>query len=402
MAEIFDIEPGIFDVTLCTKHYKIVHRHIHSNDNMYYPIVKCKMYQALIHGTVRHCADKVTLEAYYHELGCEITIEEHNKICTSCYNHQLQIIKVSEDYSRDEELQVVIDNLHISVEEDTYDDYILKALIHTLKLLGKALMKKMAALFPDIYDTFVQCALKAAENNIELEQTVTTNLPKNCLLTKIITVFGKHVICDCQQLSHGLVLYRRGVNPLKTLSNTLTFFRKQSVIIFAELNENTNESMTQVSNEVNTLIHKECDRILQEDAHAPYDISSFDPDLFMNQINPTLWNFIIKITKGKWNTSMTHEKKLSCIYSLCVLTFCTNRKYSMPLHVLLTDIIDSLSGSNELIRILNNFGAVASVDTHKRYVQHQIERRLRVNAVETSGCTACTVVPCQLRLWSPQ
>ena len=35
----------------------------------------------------------------------------------------------------------------------------------------------------------------------------------------------------------------------------------------------------------------------------------------------------------------------------------------MPLHVLLTDIIDSLSGSNELIRILNNFGAVASVDT---------------------------------------
>lgn len=62
-------------------------------------------------------------------------------------------MKVSEDISRDEELQVVIDNLHISVEEDTYDDYILKTLIHTLTLMGKALMKKMAAWFPDIYDT---------------------------------------------------------------------------------------------------------------------------------------------------------------------------------------------------------------------------------------------------------
>lgn len=80
---------------------------------------------------------------------------------------------------------------------------------------------------------------------------------------------------------------------------------------------------------------------------------------------------------------MTHEKKLSCIYSLCVVMFCTNRKCSMPLHVLLTDIIDSLSGSNELIRILNNFGAVASVDTHECYVQHQFERRLEKGT--TSG-----------------
>lgn len=52
VAEIFDIEPGISDITLCTEHYKIVHRHIHSNDSMYYSVVKCKMCQALIHGIV--------------------------------------------------------------------------------------------------------------------------------------------------------------------------------------------------------------------------------------------------------------------------------------------------------------------------------------------------------------
>lgn len=121
--------------------------------------------------------------------------------------------------------------------------------------------------------------------------------------------------------------------------------------------------------------------------HHNYDISSFDPDLFINQINPKLWNSIINITEGIWNTSMTHEKKLSCIYSLCVLMFCTNMKCSLPLHVLLTDIIDSLNGSNELIRILNNFGDVASVDTHKRYVQHQIETaRKRHNIGPSEKC----------------
>ena len=35
----------------------------------------------------------------------------------------------------------------------------------------------------------------------------------------------------------------------------------------------------------------------------------------------------------------------------------------MPLHILLTDLIDSQGGSYELIRILNRLGAVASVRT---------------------------------------
>lgn len=64
----------------------------------------------------------------------------------------------------------------------------------------------------------------------------------------------------------------------------------------------------------------------------------------------------------------------------------------MPLLVLLTNIIDSLSGSNELIHILNNFGAVASVDTHKCYVQHQFERRLEKGITSGLPKNAFTVV----------
>lgn len=64
----------------------------------------------------------------------------------------------------------------------------------------------------------------------------------------------------------------------------------------------------------------------------------------------------------------------------------------MPLHVLLTDIIDSLSGSNKLFRILNNFGAVASADTHKCYVQHQFERQLEKGITLGLQKNAFTVV----------
>jgi len=46
----------------------------------------------------------------------------------------------------------------------------------------------------------------------------------------------------------------------------------------------------------------------------------------------------------------------------------------VPLHLLLTDLIDSQGGSNELIRLLNRLGAVASVETHRQYVQFQLKK----------------------------
>lgn len=58
--------------------------------------------------------------------------------------------------------------------------------------------------------------------------------------------------------------------------------------------------------------------------------------------------------------------------------FSTNRCCSVPLHVLLTDLIESQGGSYHLIRALDRFGAIASADTHRRYVQYIIEKQLEV------------------------
>ena len=53
-----------------------------------------------------------------------------------------------------------------------------------------------------------------------------------------------------------------------------------------------------------------------------------------------------------------------------------NKCCSVPLHLLLTDLIDLQGGSCELIRVLNRFGAIASSDTHRRYVQFKVQQKI--------------------------
>ena len=57
--------------------------------------------------------------------------------------------------------------------------------------------------------------------------------------------------------------------------------------------------------------------------------------------------------------------------------FCTDDRYSIPLHTLVTDTIDRCGGSTELIRILNRLGVCASADTLARFIQHKVKERQR-------------------------
>ncbi len=74
--------------------------------------------------------------------------------------------------------------------------------------------------------------------------------------------------------------------------------------------------------------------------------------------------------------------------------FAHNKCCSVPLHLLLTDLIDSQGGSSELIRILNRFGAVASNDTHRRYVQFKVQQKMKsgyLNDLNLNNFTVATV-----------
>ena len=74
------------------------------------------------------------------------------------------------------------------------------------------------------------------------------------------------------------------------------------------------------------------------------------------------------------------------------MLFNTNRTCSVPLHILLTDLVEAQGGSSELIRLLNTVGAIASADTHQRYVQYQVERKYKKGILSELEMDRFTVV----------
>ena len=132
------------------------------------------------------------------------------------------------------------------------------------------------------------------------------------------------------------MFYRRGANFSQTLSAILSLARRQGVNLSqshpldATMSEefipshkhkdgphNTSTCLKIASLELNNLLQCETKRIIEEDERNAYDISSFDKDKFISQINPILWDFITTITKGRVSNALTKDKKLSRIYSLC-------------------------------------------------------------------------------------
>ena len=87
-----------------------------------------------------------------------------------------------------------------------------------------------------------------------------------------------------------------------------------------------------------------------------------------------------------------HVRKVSCMFCACVLLFTTNCQCSLPLHTLLTDVIETCGGSNRLVRFLNRIGVCASADTHARYIQYRIRKSMEDGAMSGYPQNAFTLV----------
>ncbi len=84
---------------------------------------------------------------------------------------------------------------------------------------------------------------------------------------------------------------------------------------------------------------------------------------------------IIGLKRGRDPTSVANQTKevASILLTQCNL-FCSNDRCSVPLHTLLTDMIDSQGGSALLVRILNRLGICASLDTLSHSIPTPTER----------------------------
>ena len=138
-----------------------------------------------------------------------------------------------------------------------------------------------------------------------------------------------------------------------------------------------------IYNNLNDRLHELADDLMQEDANSPFDISELRIDECIEKFHPSVWEMAVMLTRtkkerksSKFNPDPAHltlTRKIRCFYILCLIMFTMNSRCSMPMHTLLTDIVESHGGSSELILILNRLGAISSADTHARYVNFVVQ-----------------------------
>lgn len=145
----------------------------------------------------------------------------------------------------------------------------------------------------------------------------------------------------------------------------------------------------QVAIHLNERFHKQAEKMIERFRHLD-QYTSMSISALMNTIDQGLLQFIRQVTCSKNDMRSerrrrklfqeasvdVNEKSLKHFYALCILLFNTNRECSIPLHVVLTETVLCHGGSLELVKILNNLGAVVSNDTRCRLSSHVVQQRL--------------------------
>ena len=141
-------------------------------------------------------------------------------------------------------------------------------------------------------------------------------------------------------------------------------------------------SDTELLRELNTQIHSKIRRVLSKDAVAVMDHDQIDINDLIDEIPPKLWQAVTLLTESvserrgtstvsKSDSASYHIKRIIRFFLLCCMMFITDDRCSIPLHILIADLVEGQGGSAWLHKILNRLGVCASADTLSRFIQHK-------------------------------
>lgn len=130
------------------------------------------------------------------------------------------------------------------------------------------------------------------------------------------------------------------------------------------------------------------DIILQEirkHKDRPIDLTSFNLDDSIKDVNPLLWDFICLCTRSyrertsRAHCENAHTKKVRNYVIICMILFATNASCDTPVHHLVVDTVEVCGGSHKLVSILNRLGVCVSADTHDRLVTLVSEKQQKAS-----------------------
>jgi len=164
-------------------------------------------------------------------------------------------------------------------------------------------------------------------------------------------------------MKFGTILYRKGIDPLVSLSwalSAITYFKANNHDTKAATNTPEDKIILhEAGYMVNDLIHNEIEK--QSLNKKSDDLSVFNIDTQLQSVNPLLLEFMTSITasvcKRKQNSTKEsdhskHVQKIRIYFALCLLQYCTNPSQPTPFHILISDVVEVCGGSRMLLNIL--------------------------------------------------
>ena len=161
---------------------------------------------------------------------------------------------------------------------------------------------------------------------------------------------------------------------LKTL--TLALYKApEGELLESDDHKTTSRDTTSVIQEAGSIINDMIHTEIRKYGDQTPDLTSFDLEASIKNINPNLWDFVCRSTKSVRETiGITHgveHEHIKNVRRYCIIAmimFATNASCNTPLHHLVADTIEVYGGSRQLMRILNRLGVCVSSDTHDRFV----------------------------------
>ncbi len=397
----FSIDASQAYLGLCQDHYLAMYRQLHQAS----PCASCggRPKKGLVF--YRHCPNPEQINGYLNVVSNDpLSLTANSTVCYTCYLYFNRVLKQLQ--SRGDQIQIPaidsvvgklsdsMDDIQVKGEGITRDDYLDLVLCVTGLKLATAMKADEVLLLPELYDFFRSEIVTQAALFPSLGPIPAHDIPgTRWVLPHLSFHFGEMLRVECKHRRFGSLLYHVNCDLLKAVSLALGRNRlhvkegeqESAVAHPPQVSLSWDEQITSVASYLNDRVHQQAKTFVANFRDSPDKYAAFSIEWLYEAVDPHLIKFVQQQTQSVRNrrrklfdseSEVTNTRRMRQVYLLCTVLFCAISQCSMPFHTLLTEAILCHGGSQELVRILNQVGAVASLETSHRLATLVVQQRI--------------------------
>ena len=417
-------------VGLCREHYTKMYKMLSSP-----PCESCQVKPKKRETFNRHCSSPDIVNQYLSQMSQETsTLTISSNICLSCNKYFQSIIAEVTGKGRPlvatesltTRLSMEIETIRAKGESIECSEFYDMVFCKTGRYLCSKMKANEAILLSTLYHSFLTDLQSEASNYKLLDPLSANKIPQNrWMLSRLHHHFGDILCVACRHFSYGTVLYHKDCDLLNTVSAALgrnkelcrEASKQKSTISVPKVKDtipttsSTGTACTcncgidaQIENTatyLNNKVHEVAKTLITRYQDVPKEYTMFSISSYKQLIDPALLLFIEKLTQSvrsrrrklfQSEADLAYTKQLRQLYIISLVLFCTNTQCSMPFHSLLTEATLCHGGTQELVKILNRVGAIASIDTHQRLATQVVEERISQGVISHINKEALSIV----------